>query len=101
MKLLELFSGTKGISKVFEAAGWDCTTLDLSDKHKPTILANILEWDYTVYKPWVVDYIHCSPVCTEYSRALTTRPRKLKEADKLVEKCLEILNYFKPRYFTI
>ena len=101
MKLLELFAGTKSVSKVFEAAGWNCITLDLTEKHKPTILVNILEWDYTVYKPGFFDYIHCSPVCTEYSRALTTRPRRLEEADKLVEKCLAILNYFKPKYFTI
>ena len=57
MKLLELFAGTKSVSKVFEAAGWDCITLDLSEKHKPTILVNILEWDYTVYKPGLFDYI--------------------------------------------
>ena len=90
MKLLELFAGTKSVCKVFEEAGWDCITLDLSEKHKPMILVNILEWDYTVYKPGFFDYIHCSPVCTEYSRALTTRPRRLEEADKLVKKCLEI-----------
>ena len=40
--------------------------------------------------------VWASPVCTEYSRALTTRPRRLLEGDALVLSALEIIAHFDP-----
>ena len=38
--------------------------------------------------------VWASPVCTEYNRALTTRPRRLLEGDALVLSALEIIAHF-------
>ena len=65
------------------------------------LLANVLEWDYAQYPPGHFDYAHFSPPCSEYSQVMTRRPRRLDEADKLVNKALEMLLYFRPRWWTI
>ena len=38
----------------------------------------------------------CEVPCTDYSRALTTRPRDLVKGDLVAQKALEILKYFQP-----
>ena len=65
------------------------------------INCNILEWDYTQYPVGYFDFIHASPPCTEYSIAKTTGIKKIEEANKIVLKMLEIIDYFKPRYWII
>ena len=47
-----------------------------------------------------LDTVWASPVCTEYSRALTTRPRLL-EGDALVLSALEIIAHFDPLMWVI
>ena len=46
--------------------------------------------------PGHFDMAWASPVCTEYSRALTTRPRRLLDGDALVLSALEIILHFDP-----
>ena len=86
MRLLELFSGTKSVGRAFEALGWEVTSLDTDATTRPTICADIQEWDDRTYPPGHFDFIWASPVCTEFSRALTRRPRRLTEGDGLVLK---------------
>ena len=43
--------------------------------------------------------IACCPPCTEFSRALTTRPRRLEAADRLVQAALEIIDYLQPTFW--
>ena len=45
--------------------------------------------------------VWASPVCAEYSRALTTRPRRLLEGDALVLSALEIIAHFDPLMWVI
>ena len=45
MKLLELFSGTKSVSKVARQYNYDTISLDLKDAD---INCNILNWDYNI-----------------------------------------------------
>ena len=99
--LLELFCGTKSISKVFEQHGWTCTSLDFDKKTQPTICCNIL--DVTVEqilqygKP---DAIWGSPLCTQYSTARTRGPpRDLVGSDKLVQKVFDLARYFDVPFF--
>ena len=79
MRLLELFSGTGSIGRAFEALGWEVTSLDLEGE--PTIKCDILDWDHTAFPP---GHFRASPVCCEFSKALTRRPRRLEEGDRLV-----------------
>ena len=95
-RLLELFCGTKSLGRAFEAAGWEVVSLDIVSKFEPTILCDIRSWDYTTFPPGHFDMVWASPVCTEYSRALTTRPRRLLEGDALVLSALEIIAHFDP-----
>ena len=96
--MLDLFSGTGSVSKIFREQGYEVTSLDIASHFKPTITANILEWDYqSQFPPGYFDVIFCCPPCNHFSRARTTAPRDLSQGDILVEKALEIIRYFKPR----
>jgi len=53
---------------------------------KADIKTDIMNWDYKIFEPCSFDIIWASPPCTEYSRALTTRPRKIEEANEIVKK---------------
>jgi hypothetical protein len=94
-RALELFSGTGSIGRALEAAGFEVVSLDINPKAHPTICADILTWDHTVFPPDHFDFVWGSPVCTHYSRARTTGgPRNLEWADSLVKKTLEVMLYF-------
>ena len=98
MKLLELFSGTKSVGKVAETFGFDVTSLDLKNAD---INTNILNWDFKTYEPKHFDVIWASPPCTEFSKAMTRRPRNINSANQIVLKTLDIIEYLNPTYFII
>ena len=101
MKSLELFSGTGSFGKVAKELSIDNTSLDISARNHPTIQADILDWDYKQHKPNEFQIIWASPCCTEYSSCLTSRPRNLQMADRLVVRTFEIIRYFKPRLWFV
>ena len=88
MKLLELFSGTGSVGKVAKSLGWNVVSLDLK---KADINTNILQWEYKEYERGSFDMIWASPPCTEYSMAKTVGVRKIREANNIVMKTLEII----------
>jgi hypothetical protein len=98
--LLELFKGTGSVGKVAEKKGFKVISLDFDKKFNPDILTDILKWDYKKanIKP---DVIWASPPCTEFSVAKTTAPRDFKLADAIVKRVLEIIAYFKPKFWFI
>jgi len=99
MRILELFSGTGSIGRVFSNSGWEVTSLDSDPNTEATIHENILTWDYqSVFPPGHFDVIWASPCCTNYSKARTKAktPRDLALADSLVQRSREIIDYFNP-----
>jgi site-specific DNA-cytosine methylase len=96
MKLLELFSGTGSVRKAVGERFSEIVSVDILPKFGATITTDILTWNYQVYPPHYFDIIWASPPCTEYSTAKTRAPRNLELADSIVQKTLEIINYFQP-----
>ena len=110
MNVLDLFSGTGSISKVCDILGWNVISVDL--ELPATHECDIMDFDYKQYPKDYFSVIWASPPCTDYSSLKTCcYGRKLKdgsiytkeqhikdqdEADKLVLKSLEIIEYFKP-----
>jgi len=100
MKLLELFSGTESISKVFRKQGWECITVDNNLQFSPTYKMSIFNFD-TNYEHF--DVIWASPPCTTFSVAsigthwtggkcgYIPKTEKSEIGIKLVEKTLSII----------
>ena len=52
MKLLDLFSGGKSVTRVAESLGYTVTTLDMNKNYQPDIIADVLDFDYrAAFKP--------------------------------------------------
>ena len=117
MNCLELFAGTGSVGKVLKEAGHNVVSLDLKGAD---INTNILDWDYTTFPKDHFDYIHASPPCDTFSvcrkcwigRELKSRPGKVLTMEDIIKdqidiglpilnKTLEIINYFNPTFFTI
>jgi len=121
MKVLELFSGTHSVGKKALELGWEVVSVDLTsykDFPEPTHKQDILKFDYKQYDHF--DIIWASPPCTYFSQLIRPwigrkRGKKgnkyiytqelfdidFKKGISWVEKTLEIINYFKPKYWFI
>jgi site-specific DNA-cytosine methylase len=97
MRVLELFSGTGSVGNVCRRLGCEVTSLD---RDMPAdIRMDILDWNYASLPPNSFDVIWASPPCTEYSVAKTVGVRKLDEANAIVKRTIEIIQYFNPTYW--
>ena len=98
MRALELFSGTKSLSKAAKALGWDTVSLDIDSKYSPDLCMNILDFDETKYGKNDFDFIWASCPCEAYSTARTVAkiPQEdaMEASDKLLTKTLQIIRYF-------
>jgi len=115
IKVLELFSGTRSVGKVCDQLGWESVSVDLILPADHQV--DIMDFDYKQYPKDTFDIVWASPPCTNYSNLKKCwYGRKLKDgtiydkelnkkdqddADKLVLKTLEIINYFNPEYWFI
>ena len=96
MRLLELFSGTKSISKVAKNLGWETTSLDIDPKYDPDLCMDIMVFDETKYSKDYFSFVWASPDCRAYSVARTNakipREEAMAASDILVEKTLQIID---------
>tara|TARA_R100001086_G_scaffold78374_1_gene37979 strand:+ start:1438 stop:2208 length:771 start_codon:yes stop_codon:yes gene_type:complete len=111
MKVLELFSGTGSVKKVCDKLEWDSVSVDMILPADHQI--DIMDFDYKQYPKDYFDIVWASPPCTNYSAlkncwfnrklkdgTIYTKEQNLKEqdeADKLVLKSFEIIEYFNPK----
>jgi len=103
-RLLELFSGSKSVSKAIGSDFQEIISIDILEDWKPTICVDILRWDYKQYPSGHFDTIWASPPCQEFSCLNNSHPNKtpnLEWADSIVQKTIEIIDYFNPRAFVI
>lgn len=114
-RVLELFSGTGSVGKVCKQLDWEVVSVDmlLPADHQ----VDIMEFDYKQYPKDYFDIVWGSPPCTNYSQLKKCWfGRKLKdgtiytkerneidqdEADKLVLKTFEIIDYFQPELWFV
>ena len=101
MRLLELFSGTGSVGRVFRELGWEVVSVDNDPRACADITDDVLTWDYTAYPRSYFDAVWASPPCTEYSIARTRarRPRNLELADAIVGRTIDIITYFGGAYW--
>ena len=99
MKLLELFSGTGSVGRVAREMGFEVVSLDISPKHSPDFVADILEFDYTIWPKGFFDVVHASPPCTLYS--LANPNRRPEEGNAVTRRMMEVINHLEPKYTII
>ena len=109
MKVLELFAGSRSFSKVAEEMGMETFTTDIKDFDNIDYVVDIL--DFVPMKvPFKPDIIWASPPCTYFSVASigkhwnkdhTPKTEQAKLGVKIVKCTLDIIEYFKPKYFFI
>ena len=99
-RLLELFSGTGRLGACFTSHGFEVVSIDCLAACNPTLVADILTFDYTMLGG-TFDVVWASCPCQMYSiaRSCAKTPRDLEGADALVRRALEIIDWVKPRVF--
>ncbi len=100
--LLELFSGTKSVSKVARELGWETVSLDIDPRFSPDLCMDIMDFDETMYPKDYFQLIWSSPDCRAYSvartRAKIPQDEAMAASDKLVKRTREIIEYFGCKY---
>lgn len=103
MKTLELFAGSCSFTKVAKKYGCQTFTSDIKTMKGIDYVIDILNIDLRLL-PFIPDIIWLSPDCAAWSKAagkihfdgkkLIPKTAKAKEAFEIINKCIEILNYF-------
>lgn len=115
--VLELFCGTKSITKAFEAHGHTCYTVDWQKSFNPSLVADIGELtadDVIKLCGGVPDVIWASPDCTTYSVCKIGYHRRqakngnlepvtdyAKQCDKTNKHLIELIKELNPRFWFI
>ena len=105
LKILILCSGTKSVERAMTrrfGTKIKTTSVDIEEKYQPDIHIDINNWNYVEAFPVeYFDVVWASPDCSQYSKAHSVGERNMQKADELALKCLEIIQYFKPKIWVI
>ena len=115
MKVLELFSGSKSITKFFQnLPNVEVISLDFEKKYNPDICCDIMEFDYKQFDIGHFDIVWASPefkVFSQLQNTLLGRKggsinkeeliKKQLENSKYILKTIEIIKYLNPKYYFI
>jgi hypothetical protein len=115
MRVLELFCGTKSFTKVAEARGHECRTLDNDARFNPTYCMDIMDFKPEMLNGWHPDVIWASPPCQCFSvmvisknwekKRIGKNPQpKREEAIKamaIAQRTTEIIKELTPTYYFI
>jgi hypothetical protein len=98
LRVLDLFSGTGSITKAFRNSGHEVISLDADPRGAPSICVNILDWNFKTLPRGHFDLCWASCPCEQYSiaRSNASTPRDLLNADSLVLRTQEIIDWFRP-----
>ena len=95
---LDLFSGTGSVRRALVKV----LSVDWDRKWNPDVLVDIRRWKYRDFlHPGEFEVIAASPPCTEYSSAMTTRRRRLAQADSIVRATMKLIEYMEPKLWWI
>ena len=103
LKILELFCGTKSFSKVAEERGHQVYSVDINKKFNPDLCIDVskLTSELIIELFGKPDVIWASPPCTEYSHAKRVGVRKIKEANAIVGKTLQLIQELEPQFWIL
>lgn len=118
MKVLELFAGTKSVSKAFEKRGHETYSIDWDENFEDVSLhadiSTITAEDIIKLCGGVPDVIWASPDCTTYSVAAISKHRQREKSgnlkaiteyaafcDRTNERVVELIKELNPKYWFI
>lgn len=117
MKVLELFAGTRSISKAFEERGHECFTVEMDRQHENiSLYEDILKLtpERIIEEFGRPDIIWASPVCTSYSIAAISTHRSREEngnllpksdfakySDEMIKHTLSLIQRLRPKFWYI
>ena len=101
MRILELFSGSGSLGKAARERGHDVVSLDIAPcgDYTPDFLADILEFDYTIWHRGYFDLIWCSIPCEKFSVASARvfsadeRQARAEEGSIIAHRTREIIDH--------
>ena len=99
MRILELFAGTGSVGNVARQMRFDVVSLDRDMAAE--IQCDVMDWDFREYETKHFDIIWASPPCTEYSKCKTVGVRDIEGSNRVVERTLDIIEYFEPKYWIL
>ena len=106
MKVLELFCGTKSISKAFHRRGHHTLTVDNNPQHEPDVCCDVIDF----HPEFKYDVVWASPPCTCFSVAsIGTHWTKMrqpkseaaKESIRTIKEMIRIIKEAQPKYVFI
>ncbi len=112
MKILELFAGSRSISKIAEKLGFEVYSTDIEPFEDVDYIVDILDFNFNKI-PFIPDIIWASPPCQTFSIASVRhhwikkekqyipKSERAKLGIKYILKTKEIIDYYKPIFWFI